>query len=211
MPTKTPARPDRWYVYILYREDGVTPFYVGLGTKCRWLEHERKAPTEVSHKAAIIRQILAKFIKVPKRKIATGLTRAEAIALEVKTIAEIGREPKGPLVNITIGGECGPPPGKVKHRPETIEKYRAAAKKRCQDPAYMAKLRANVKRQMASPEARARLSAKLKLQIADTDFQARSKAAKTATPISIQTRLKMSASAIARRVRVSPTQGKLPI
>jgi len=44
-------------------------------------------------------------ISVPKRKLAEGLTKAEAAALEIATIAKLGREPNGPLVNATSGGD----------------------------------------------------------------------------------------------------------
>ena len=97
------------YVYILSREDGVTPFYVGKGHDDRWLDHEKDAKRERSHKAAIIRKIQAAGLAVPKRKAAEGLTNAEACALEVRLIAEIGRAPLGPLVNLTDGGESTPP------------------------------------------------------------------------------------------------------
>jgi len=95
-----------YYVYILSREDG-TPFYVGFGKGNRWLDHERscKSKERDSHRSRIIRGMLESGVSIPKVKLAEGLTRDEAVALEIRTIAEIGREPLGPLVNQTAGGD----------------------------------------------------------------------------------------------------------
>lgn len=99
------------YVYMLYRLDG-RPFYVGMGKGDRWIEHERVCRTRLpnSHKNRIIREILDRGLRVPKVKLASGLTRSEAASLEIATIALIGREPAGPLVNHTRGGDglCNP-------------------------------------------------------------------------------------------------------
>ena len=94
------------YVYILSRENG-TPFYVGLGKGKRMYQHEYDClyRNPESHKNRIIREMKSRGVVVPKRKIAEGLSRTDAIALEIATIAEIGREPNGPLVNATSGGE----------------------------------------------------------------------------------------------------------
>jgi hypothetical protein len=113
------AADHNFYVYILYRADGETPFYVGKGRSDRWLEHEKDAKREHSYKAAIIRQMQADGIAVPKRKVADGLSNAEACALEIKLIAQIGRYPKGPLANLTVGGE-----GVVDLPPDIREKHR---------------------------------------------------------------------------------------
>lgn len=93
------------YVYILYREDGVTPFYVGMGRRGRWLHHERDAKRGRSRKDNIICRMRERGISVPKKKYAEGLTRQQAALLEIELIAKIGRHPKGPLANLTDGGE----------------------------------------------------------------------------------------------------------
>lgn len=117
--------PDRFYVYILYREDGVTPFYVGKGSGRRWLAHEMRCAPGRSHKDNIITAMKARGVSVPKTKVAEGLTQLEAGAVEVSLIAEIGREPLGPLVNRTAGGDgCSDP------SQETRQKRSAALRRR---------------------------------------------------------------------------------
>ena len=72
-------RPDRtYYVYILFREDAATPFYVGMGRGDRWLEHEKYATKKRSHKNHIVLNVLSACGTVPKRKTADNLTKAEA-------------------------------------------------------------------------------------------------------------------------------------
>jgi len=97
--------PQDYYVYILYREDGVTPFYVGLGRKDRWLQHERKAKPGGTHKDNIIWGMKSRQMVVPKEKFAENLSKDEAVSLEISLIAAFGRAPLGPLVNRTRGGE----------------------------------------------------------------------------------------------------------
>lgn len=97
--------PQDCYVYILYRDDGVTPFYVGMGRKNRWLDHERYARRGRSHKDNIICRMLDRGTSVPKKKFAEELTRHQAHLLEIELIEKIGRKPNGPLTNLTDGGE----------------------------------------------------------------------------------------------------------
>lgn len=103
---ETPIEPREHYVYALYREDGVTPFYIGMGKGDRWMDHETLAQyRRRSHKWNIIKGMLERGMEVPKAKLAEGLTRPEAMALEMGFIAKIGRRPNGPLVNLTAGGD----------------------------------------------------------------------------------------------------------
>lgn len=99
------VRPSDYYVYMLYREDGVTPFYVGLGRKNRWLQHEQKAKPGGTHKDNIIWGMKSRQIVVPKTKVAENLSKAQAVSLEIALIAAFGRVPSGPLVNRTRGGD----------------------------------------------------------------------------------------------------------
>lgn len=104
-----------FYVYLLLREDGATPFYVGKGKADRWNDHERQAHKKATYKNHVIRQIVAAIGHVPKIKIAEGLTQNEAVLLEVSTIAEYGRHPEGLLTNRTRGGEgCVDPSPEVR-------------------------------------------------------------------------------------------------
>jgi hypothetical protein len=118
MPKRTPPNNDS-YVYVLFRADG-RPFYIGKGRGNRWLNHEQQAKRGVrSHKASIINKMVAAgFTEVPKVKIAEGLSEAQATEYEVTLIAAIGREPVGPLINQTAGGDGHPDPS-----PETRARW----------------------------------------------------------------------------------------
>lgn len=102
--TKVTGR--NFYVYIFYRGDWITPFYVGKGCGQRWLVHEKEALRRTCRKSRVIQSMWkAGWYEIPKRKLAENLTDDEAKALEIRLIAEIGREPNGPLVNHTDGGD----------------------------------------------------------------------------------------------------------
>lgn len=102
--TKVTGR--NFYVYALYRDEYVTPFYIGKGCGQRWLVHEKEAYRFTCRKSRVIQSMWkAGRYEIPKRKLAEGLTDEEAKALEIKLIAEIGRAPNGPLVNHTAGGD----------------------------------------------------------------------------------------------------------
>lgn len=121
--------PRDFYVYALYHDDGVTPFYIGKGRNRRWLQHERQCQSEKTPKAEIIRSMLARGLDVPKRKLAEGLTNEEAVALEKRLIAEIGRlHEGGPLTNRVAGGA-----GNWLPSPETRQKLSEHAKGRSEE------------------------------------------------------------------------------
>jgi hypothetical protein len=114
-----------FYVYVLFRENGV-PFYVGKGQKSRWLDHEAGARRgERGHRFSIIRKMQARGAEVPKVKLHEGLTEIVAHEYEVALITAIGRHPRGPLVNLTNGGEGVSDPA-----PEVRAKLAAAASSR---------------------------------------------------------------------------------
>lgn len=116
------VRPSDCYVYILYREDGITPFYVGKGRNDRWTEHERYAVRGQSYKDNIICKMLDAGISIPKKKVAEGISDEEALRIEIELIASIGRlHEGGPLANVTAGGE-----GMFSPTPEMRAKMRAA-------------------------------------------------------------------------------------
>lgn len=102
--TKVTGR--NFYVYALYRDEYVTPFYIGKGCGQRWLVHEKEAARRTCRKSRVIQSMWkAGWYEIPKHKLAEHLTDEEAKALEVALIAEIGRFPNGPLVNHTDGGD----------------------------------------------------------------------------------------------------------
>jgi hypothetical protein len=174
-----------YYVYILCREDEMTPFYVGYGKGSRWTAHERRAKPGGTHKDNIIWGMKSRGIKVPKFKVAEGLTKEVAIAMEIEIIALIGREPNGPLANICSGGEGAPD-----LPPETRARMTEMQKLRYQDPAVRAAhgeaikqgwatpgskeyQSERAKRQMADPESRRRLSEQAKKMWADPETRDR--------------------------------------
>lgn len=99
--TVTEVRSD-FYVYVIFRPNG-EPCYVGKGLGKRWLVHEKS-------KHGYRNPRLAKIIEnadgdLPKIKVRENLTEAEAFRTEIAMIAAIGRSSRGPLVNMTDGGD----------------------------------------------------------------------------------------------------------
>lgn len=75
---------------------------MGKGCGKRWLHHEMKGKCE----NWILRSIIKKSGgSLPKVKIRQNLTNAEAIEIEMAVIKALGRGRKGPLVNMSDGGE----------------------------------------------------------------------------------------------------------
>lgn len=93
-----------YYVYILFRDCG-SPFYVGLGRSNRWLAHEQRAHLKRTHKDRLIAKILLQRGDIPKIKVRENVTKQQAIETEIALIATLGREPTGPLINQTSGGD----------------------------------------------------------------------------------------------------------
>jgi hypothetical protein len=93
------------YVYVLFRETG-EPLYIGKGVRNRW-DHASRAARESNdthlHRALI--DIQQRGFEVPKVKVREGLTDVDSVAIEIALIAAIGREPNGPLINQTRGGD----------------------------------------------------------------------------------------------------------
>lgn len=134
------AGPRDFYVYMMLREPEApyngTPFYVGKGRGRRSRHHLKSCAQDGSPKANIIRRIHAKEQKVRIVHLADGLTEAEAFALEMETIARIGRHPNGPLRNRTDGGE-----GAIGWKPSPVQREANGDRTRTlwADPAFRAK------------------------------------------------------------------------
>lgn len=136
------ADANGFYIYALFRENGV-PFYIGKGRKHRMFRHETDALRAIntrSHRHAIIRDMLARGIEIPKIKLHDGLTEAVAFDYERTLIAAIGRADRetGPLANNTDGGEG---PSGRRMSPEQLEKHRAARIGRKMSPEAIEKIR----------------------------------------------------------------------
>lgn len=102
-PTSSLQSDRRFYVYVLFRLDG-SPCYVGKGKGSRWTQHENHVGEHPNRRLAKIIEA-ANGRGLPKVKIRQSLTNAEACAIERAFIAAIGRGHRGPLVNMTDGGE----------------------------------------------------------------------------------------------------------
>lgn len=142
-----------FYVYVLFRLNGI-PFYVDLGKRGRWLQHEQSAKRNRSHKDRIVLGIQRLGRDVPKVKIAESLTREQAIVIERAFIAAIGRQPNGPLVNLTAGGD-----GLLDCAESTRAKMSENSRRRLQTPEGRAKRVAAQIRLWQDPEYRARMTA----------------------------------------------------
>jgi hypothetical protein len=101
------------YVYVLRRPSGL-PFYVGIGTGRRLLDHAIFARRENldSHKLRVIRKLWRLGHSIDYTVHAFFDQRAAAEKAEAELIAEIGRRDlrTGPLTNVTAGGEGAPSP-----------------------------------------------------------------------------------------------------
>lgn len=140
------------YIYVYFRPDG-SPCYVGKGSGNRWVAHERR-PTN-----KILARIIAKAGgELPKVKIRTGLTDAEAFEIERALIKAIGRfSVGGPLVNMTDGGD-----GVVNPSDEARQKLRDFRLGRPVSKETRRKMSASHKGKRRSPEHQAAISAALR-------------------------------------------------
>lgn len=188
-----------FYVYILYREDGVTPFYVGLGHKNRWLYHEKHAKRGRSHKDNVICGMLEKGIAIPKSKVAQGLTKQEAAELEIKLIAEIGRKPHGPLTNLTRGGE-----GLGDLSPEAKERWREAHLKAVRSPENRAKLKAIWRPQ--HPETQAKTVQAMQAKAFTPETNEKRRLSLTGKPKSAEHAAKVAATKIGKKKGPRPIE-----
>jgi hypothetical protein len=105
----------------------------------------------------MIRKTLSLRPDLPKIKLAEGLTREEAIRLEILFIELIGREPDGPLINQTRGGD-----GLIDPSPEVREKIRignTGKKHGPQTPERRAKIGNANRGRIKTPEECAKISA----------------------------------------------------
>lgn len=87
-----------FYVYMLLRADG-SPCYVGKGHGRRHRHHLGRSHNR--HVERIVAEDGRRNIQV---KTIANLTEAESFELEALMIADIGRIPHGPLVNLVDGG-----------------------------------------------------------------------------------------------------------
>ena len=131
-----------YYVYILFRETGI-PLYVGKGVDDRWNHAERALRrSDGSHLHRALISIQKRRHDIPKIKVAEGLTNIDAKKLEILLIAVIGREPTGPLINQTRGGDglCDADPSIGKKISEKLKGHPSLTRKKGpQSPEHRAK------------------------------------------------------------------------
>lgn len=160
-----------FYVYVLFREDGVTPFYVGKGC-------DRRADWHAAHclrggktiKDRIARKVVKVLGHIPYEKIFTGLTDLQAQSAEAGMIAAMGRRDIGTgiLANMTDGGDGG-----AGHTtsPEVraLRSARTAARMAAPEAKAIAAL-AN-RRRFEDPSARAAIANGNRVRWSDPDFR----------------------------------------
>lgn len=108
---------SQYYVYIYYDPDTMIPFYVGKGHNYRYRFHIYEAQNYGKKKAV-------RFLNIPKIKKIKSLldsgkepliikvfhgTHEACLNEEVRLISLFGKSPRGPLLNMTEGGDgtCG--------------------------------------------------------------------------------------------------------
>jgi hypothetical protein len=139
-----------FYVYAYFRPDTGQPCYIGKGRGKRWLEHIKCSSNPR------LRNIITKFgSNIPHVKLRGGLSEADAFEIEVALIKAIGRGDKGPLVNLTDGGEGQT--GRLMSE-ETREKIRSAKRGRILTAEHRAKIAAAGRGKTHSEASRIRMS-----------------------------------------------------
>lgn len=129
-----------FYVYVVFRLDG-RPCYVGKGKGARWQQYGRHQRNN-KHLLAINAAARAAGKELPVVKIRSDLSESEALAVEAALISAIGRNPAGPLVNLTDGGEgiSG-----FRFSAESKEKIAAAQRGKTRSPALREQVSAKLK------------------------------------------------------------------
>lgn len=153
-----------FYVYCYFRPCG-EPCYIGMGRGSRWKAHLTKSRFKDTNRH--LRSIIKKAGgNVPFVKLRSGLQFDQAREYEIAFIKAIGREPHGPLVNLTDGGDgttgyiyTDAHRAKLKAAnlgkkasPDTIEKMRCANRGKTQPPSAVAKTAAAHRGRIRPPE-----------------------------------------------------------
>lgn len=199
MATDDPNTRSCFYVYALFRENGV-PFYIGKGKGPRWGSHERDARNGLwGHKSAIIRGMQMRGIEIIKVKLHEGLTQAVAYKYEVDLIKAIGRGTKGPLINLTDGGDGALGMRGIKRSPETRAKMAAAARGRKMSPESVAKMVAANRGRKLSAAHRAKQSAAMRGRKKSPEAIAKSAEARRGGTRTAEARARMSIAARNRK------------
>ncbi len=136
------------YVYLIFDRDAV-PRYVGKGRGMRWRVHR-----SASHNKALGRLIKESDGELPIIIVRQNLTDDEAYDLEIKLILAIGRGDRGPLLNLSDGGD-----GVGSHTPESKAKLSAWRKGKSLPPEVRENMRLGHLGKRHSTETRAAIKA----------------------------------------------------
>ncbi len=102
---------NKHYVYMYADPTKGLPFYIGVGCGQRWRSHLREASKPHikgnNHKLNTIRALKAKGLEPIVIKLVEGISREQAIELEIQLISILGRRDleTGCLTNLTNGGD----------------------------------------------------------------------------------------------------------
>jgi NUMOD3 motif len=185
-----------FYVYALFCEDG-TPFYIGKGCGDRWNKHEREARQgRDGHRFHIIRRMQAAGIAVPKIKLHQGLPETVAHDYECALIAAIGRDPLGPLVNQTAGGDGVSDPSL-----DTRRKMSTSHLGKKQSPEAIARTVAALIGRPVTMETRAKIAASNKGKTRPPEVGAKVRAALTGRTLTSEHKANIRASQVGKKMK----------
>lgn len=169
--------PGKFFVYAAFRPWNGQPCYIGKGGRYdRISAHIRNGEKHRNrHFANIFMKARVGGREVIFVKIREGLSESDALSIEVALIKALGRQPHGPLVNRTDGGDGN---SGHRHTAETRARLKLAQKRANDDPEIRRIKSEAAKRRWANPEYRAKICALRRASHGTPEFKARMSAKK---------------------------------
>lgn len=177
-----------FYVYVIFRPWDGSPCYVGKGKGDRWRQFGARSNR---HLLRIIAKAQRLGLDLPIIKVRENLTEAEAFQTERAFIAAIGRGKRGPLVNLTDGGEGV---SGLKHSEKTKQKSREEKLEYFSNPAMCEKTSAATKAAMARADVKENTSKAQKLRFQNPNELAKASQRRKGSKQSPETCAKIGAS-----------------